>query len=97
MIVMKRLAKFVKPQSVHTTLSLAMAHKWSIYQIDVKNAFLHNDLRETIYMHQTPSFVDRRTPHYVCRLRKDLKETSKYMVLAICDLFFYIRVHHYKK
>lgn len=65
-----------------------MAHKWSIYQIDVKNAFLHNDLRETIYMHQTPSFVDRRTPHYVCRLRKDLKETSKYMVLAICDLFF---------
>lgn len=65
-----------------------MAHKWSIYQIDVKNAFLHNDLRETIYMHQTPSFVDRRTPHYVCRLRKDLKETSKYMILAICDLFF---------
>lgn len=46
-----------------------MAQNWSINQLDVENAFLHGDLQEKNYMHQPPSFVDKRHPHYVCRLR----------------------------
>ncbi|XP_021741325.1 uncharacterized protein LOC110707606 [Chenopodium quinoa] len=49
-----------------------MAKKWSIHRLDVKNAFLHDDSKETIYIHQSPGFVDRRAPCYVCRLRKGL-------------------------
>lgn len=52
---------------LNTVLSLAMAHKWSIHQLDVKNAFLHGDMKETVYMHQASWFVDRRSPHHVCR------------------------------
>lgn len=62
----------VKPATIRTVLSLAMAKKWSIHQLDVKNAFLHGDLQETVYMHQPPGFYDRSKPDYVCRLRKAL-------------------------
>ena len=34
----------VKQATIRTVLSLAMAKKWSIHQLDVKNAFLHGDL-----------------------------------------------------
>lgn len=49
-----------------------MARNWSIHQLDVKNAFLHEDMKETVYLHQPHGFVDSRTPHYVCPLPKAL-------------------------
>nr|GEV15976.1 ribonuclease H-like domain-containing protein [Tanacetum cinerariifolium] len=42
----------VKPGTIQTVLSLAASRHWSIHQLDVKNAFLHGDLSETVYMHQ---------------------------------------------
>ncbi|GJX11351.1 ribonuclease H-like domain-containing protein [Tanacetum coccineum] len=48
----------VKPGTIWTVLSLAASRHWPIYQLDVKNAFLHDDLSETIYMHQPPGFRD---------------------------------------
>lgn len=62
----------VKPATIRTVLSIAMGKNWPIHQLDVKNAFLHGDLKETVYMHQPPGFVDPTAPHYVCRLRKSL-------------------------
>ncbi|KAJ9536153.1 hypothetical protein OSB04_un000671 [Centaurea solstitialis] len=62
----------VKPATIRTVLSLAVSKSWPIHQLDVKNAFLHGDLQETVYMHQPPGFVDRNAPNHVCRLRKSL-------------------------
>nr|GEU79918.1 ribonuclease H-like domain-containing protein [Tanacetum cinerariifolium] len=39
---------------------------------DVKNAFLHKDLSETVYMHQPPGFWDSTHPDYVCLLQRSL-------------------------
>nr|GEZ87969.1 ribonuclease H-like domain-containing protein [Tanacetum cinerariifolium] len=41
-------------------------------QLDVKNAFLHGDLAETVYMHQPPGFQDHEHPNYVCLLQRSL-------------------------
>ncbi|GJV39609.1 ribonuclease H-like domain-containing protein [Tanacetum coccineum] len=45
----------VKPATIRNVLSLAVSRNWLIHQLDVKNAFLHGHLSETVYMHQTPS------------------------------------------
>ncbi|KAI3508248.1 hypothetical protein L1887_23254 [Cichorium endivia] len=62
----------VKPTTIRTVLSLAVSRSWPIHQLDVKNAFLHGELNETVYMFQPPAFVDKNNPKHVCRLRKSL-------------------------
>nr|GEW92156.1 ribonuclease H-like domain-containing protein [Tanacetum cinerariifolium] len=47
----------VKLGTIRTVLSLAVSRHWPIHQLDVKNAFLHGDLSETVYMHQPPAFA----------------------------------------
>jgi hypothetical protein len=43
-----------------------------VHQLDVKNAFLHGTLTETVYCSQTAGFVDSSRPDMVCRLNKSL-------------------------
>ena len=62
----------VKPATIRTVLSLALSKTWQIHQLDVKNAFLHGDLKETVYMHQPMGFRDKVYPDYVCLLKKSL-------------------------
>ena len=103
-LVLTVMRPFVKPQTIRTVpirtvLSLAMARKWSIHKLDVKNAFLHEDLKETVYMHQQPGFIDSHTPDYICRLRNSLwPQTSiSCMVSTFCYLFTpYGFCHHQK-
>ncbi|GJR23385.1 ribonuclease H-like domain-containing protein [Tanacetum coccineum] len=54
----------VKPDTIQSVLSLAVSRHWPIHQLDVKNAFLHGDLPETVYMHQPPRFQESVHPNY---------------------------------
>jgi hypothetical protein len=40
----------VKPATVHTVLVTAVSRDWSIQQLDVKNAFLHGTLRDSLLL-----------------------------------------------
>lgn len=62
----------VKPATIRTVLHLAAAREWPVHQLDVKNAFLHGDLKEQIYCQQPAGFVDTARPDAVCLLRKSL-------------------------
>ena len=62
----------VKPATVRVVLSLALSQDWPIHQLDVKNAFLHGTLTETVYCIQPTGFVDSSRPDFVCRLNKSL-------------------------
>ncbi|XP_072149225.1 uncharacterized protein [Setaria viridis] len=51
----------VKPVTIRTVLSIATSRAWPIHQLDMKNAFLHKHLTETVYCQQPPGFVDPTT------------------------------------
>jgi hypothetical protein len=62
----------VKPATVRTVLTTVVSRDWPIQQLDVKNAFLHGTLSETVFNCQPTSFADPAHPDLVCRLRKSL-------------------------
>lgn len=62
----------VKHTSIRVLLSLTEAYDLELEQLDVKTAFLHGDLYETIYMHQPPSYVIQGQENKVCLLKKSL-------------------------
>jgi hypothetical protein len=62
----------VKPGTIRTILSIAVSSQWPIHQLDVKNAFLHGSLNETVYCQQPLGFEDSTLPTHVCLLQKSL-------------------------
>ena len=59
-----------KKDSIRLALSIAAARGWEVHHMDVKNAFLHGDLSEEIYMEQPHGFIQDSS--LVCRLKKSL-------------------------
>lgn len=62
----------VKPTTDLTVLSLVVSHDWAIHLLDVKKAFLHGNLSETIYAAQPAGFEDPIRPDFVYHLNKSL-------------------------
>ena len=51
----------------------AVVHKgWPLHQLDVKNAFLHGDLSEEIYMDLPHGYIQSSSQRQVCKLKKSL-------------------------
>jgi Reverse transcriptase (RNA-dependent DNA polymerase) len=55
----------IRLTKIRLVLSLAVNKIWSLKQLDVQDAFLHVDLKETVYMHQPPSFVNPTAPDHM--------------------------------
>ena len=55
---------------VRTLVVVAAVRGWCLTQLDVKNVFLHGDLREEVYMTPPPGL--RASPGLVCRLQRAL-------------------------
>jgi transposase InsO family protein len=61
-----------KLSSVRVLLSIAANLEWPLHQFDVKNAFLHGELEEEIYMDVPPGYQTPDTVGKVCKLKKAL-------------------------
>ncbi|GJX89480.1 ribonuclease H-like domain-containing protein [Tanacetum coccineum] len=87
----------IKPGTIRTVLSLASSRHWPVHQLDVKNAFLHGDLSETVYMQQPPGFQDSVHPDYVCLLQRSLyglKQASKAWFQRFASYITRVGFHH---
>ena len=92
-------APVAKLTSVRFLMSLAASHSWLLHQLDVKNAFLHGNLLETIYMDPSPGFqAEREYAGKVCRLRKSfygLKQSSKAWFSHFSEVILSMEFVHY--
>ena len=60
-----------KLMTMRTIVAIAASQNWTLHQIDVKNAFLHGDLKEDIYMKPLPGLFSLPTLD-VCKLKRSL-------------------------
>ena len=50
-------SQVAKLNTVRVMLSLLANLDWPLHQLDVKNAFLHGDLEEEVYMDISPGYM----------------------------------------
>ena len=62
----------VRHTSIKTVLSLVTYFDMELEQMDVKTAFLHGELEETIYRVQLEGFTQHGQEHLVYKLKKSL-------------------------
>nr|GEX93670.1 retrovirus-related Pol polyprotein from transposon TNT 1-94 [Tanacetum cinerariifolium] len=62
-------------EAIRIFIANAASKNMTIYQMDVKTAFLNGELKEEMYVSQLEGFVDPDHPTHVYRLKKDLMDS----------------------
>ena len=69
----KTLSPVVKIDTIRVLFSITANKDWPLYQFDVKNAFLHGEIEEEVYMHAPLGFSDEFALGEGCRLKRALR------------------------
>jgi hypothetical protein len=65
-------APVARLDSVRLLLALAAQEGWMAHHMDVRSAFLNGELKEQVYMYQSPGFEKEKKAHRVYNLDKAL-------------------------
>ncbi|GKB28011.1 retrovirus-related pol polyprotein from transposon TNT 1-94, partial [Tanacetum coccineum] len=65
-------APVARLEAIRNFLANAASKNMTVYQMDMKTAFLNGELKEEVYVSQPEGFVDPDRPHHVYRLKKAL-------------------------
>ncbi|GJY18094.1 retrovirus-related pol polyprotein from transposon TNT 1-94, partial [Tanacetum coccineum] len=65
-------ALVAKMEAIRIFLSYAAHKSFTVFQMDVKTAFLHGTLKEDVYVCQLEGFIDADHPSHVYKLKKTL-------------------------
>ncbi|GJU14962.1 retrovirus-related pol polyprotein from transposon TNT 1-94 [Tanacetum coccineum] len=65
-------APVARLEAIRIFLANAASKNMTVYQMDVKTAFLNGELKEVVYVSQPEGFVDPDRPHHVYHLKKAL-------------------------
>lgn len=74
-----------KLNMVRVILSLAANFDWPLHQFNEKNAFLHSDLEEEIYMDMPLGYTDRGSRTKLCKLRRRCTDLSNHLEHGLED------------
>nr|GFB58707.1 retrovirus-related Pol polyprotein from transposon TNT 1-94 [Tanacetum cinerariifolium] len=62
----------VRMEAIRIFMAYAAHKGFTMYQMDVKTAFLHGSLKEDVYVCQPDGFIDADYPSHVYKLKKAL-------------------------
>nr|GFB34140.1 retrovirus-related Pol polyprotein from transposon TNT 1-94 [Tanacetum cinerariifolium] len=65
-------APVARIKTIHLFLAYPAHKDFTVFQMDVKTAFLNEILKEEVYVSQPPSFVSKQYPHHAYALDKAL-------------------------
>ncbi|GJX18067.1 retrovirus-related pol polyprotein from transposon TNT 1-94 [Tanacetum coccineum] len=65
-------APVARLEAIRIFIANAASKNMTVYQMDVKTAFLNGELKEEVYVSQPEGFIDPARPHHVYRLKKAL-------------------------
>nr|GFD47909.1 retrovirus-related Pol polyprotein from transposon TNT 1-94 [Tanacetum cinerariifolium] len=68
----KSFAPVARIEAIRIFIANAVSKNMTVYQMDVKTAFLNDELKEEVYVSQPKGFVDPDHPTHVYRLKKVL-------------------------
>ncbi|GJU20057.1 retrovirus-related pol polyprotein from transposon TNT 1-94 [Tanacetum coccineum] len=74
-------APVTRIEAIRIFIANAISKNMTIYQMDVKTAFLNGELNEKVYVSQPKGFVDPDHPTYVYRLKKALYGLCRHQVM----------------
>lgn len=66
------LSSRAKLNTVRVLLSLAANLDWPLHQLDVKNAFLHDNLDKEVYMDIPLGYIGSVETKIICKLEREL-------------------------
>nr|GEX47391.1 hypothetical protein [Tanacetum cinerariifolium] len=75
-------------KAIRIFIANAASRNMTIYQMDVKTAFLYGELKEEVYVSQLEGFVDPDHPTHVYHLKKALyrlKQAPRACAIAMCS------------
>jgi hypothetical protein len=68
----KVFAPVARHDTIRMIISLAAMNEWTVFQLDVKSAFLHGELIEQVFVDQPPGYVKKGSKHMVYKLKRAL-------------------------
>nr|GEW41165.1 retrovirus-related Pol polyprotein from transposon TNT 1-94 [Tanacetum cinerariifolium] len=70
-------APVARMKAIRIFLAYATHKGFTVYQIDVKTAFLHGSLKKDVYVYQPEGFIDVDHPSHVYKLKKALYRSKQ--------------------
>ncbi|GJT24756.1 putative ribonuclease H-like domain-containing protein [Tanacetum coccineum] len=72
-------APVARIEAIRLFLAFASYMGFTVYQMDVKSAFLYGTIEEEVYVHQPPGFVDLAHPNKVYKNKSDIMLVQVYV------------------
>nr|GFA79351.1 copia protein [Tanacetum cinerariifolium] len=77
-------APVARIEAIRLFLAYATHKDFTVFQMDIKTAFLNGILKEEVCVGQPPGFVSKQYPDHVYALDKALYAESEYVVVSGC-------------
>nr|GEV58316.1 hypothetical protein [Tanacetum cinerariifolium] len=76
-------APVARMEAIRIFLAYAAHKGFTVYQMDVKTAFLHGSLKQDVYVCQPEGFIDADHPSHVYKLKKALRFDDDILVVQV--------------